>query len=334
MSRILVTGATGFLGGRVARRLCAHGHDVRMTARPTSSLVRVAGLPVEIVPGDVTDAEALRRAAEGVDVVVHAAAHLEFGPPDPSFMRAVNVGGTVNALEAAARADARAIVVSSVAAYGHTDGAVGDEEWWADEPAAVAYEQTKRDAHVAARRYAQDGGVTIVAPGGIYGYGDAGDFDSLVRAFAYLPLPVSYLPDVTQSFVHVDDCAEAICTLARDRGPSDEYVLCAETREIHGLVGLIVEAAGRKPPRFVLRGAQIRPWLSSADRLAVLFGLNPGQVREIGTVATRSMAFDGARARRELGWAPRPLAAGIREYVHHLLLERDARRAVGLGPAL
>lgn len=331
--RVLVTGATGFLGSRVARHLCAQGDEVRVLVRSTSDLRRLAGLPVEITTGDVTDVVSVTEALAGLDAVVHAAAYLEFGPRDPSFMREVNVGGTETVLGAAADAGAKAVHVSSIGALGPTGGVVGDESHWNPSRSVVAYEQTKRDAHLVARRLAEAGAlISIVIPGGIFGHGDQGDFDSLVRLFTYVPIPVGYLPGVVQSWVHVDDCADLIARVLDRDGEPREFVACADRDDIASVICLIVELAGRRPPSHFLSVDTVVRWLPLADQLAHLAGAGPGQVREIGTIAARDLAYSGDRARNELGWAPRSLREGMREYVHHLLIEREAFSSVGLGP--
>jgi nucleoside-diphosphate-sugar epimerase len=116
--RALVTGATGFLGSHLARRLCAGGAGVRVLVRTTSDRSRLDGLPIEVVEGDVVDAESVDRAVDGVDQVFHVAAFLEFGPRDPGMMELVNVGGTHNVLTAAAQRHVPVVHVSSVASFG------------------------------------------------------------------------------------------------------------------------------------------------------------------------------------------------------------------------
>src|SRR4051794_27262052 len=103
---VLVTGATGFLGSHVARQLAERGDEVRVLVRKTSVLDRLDGLPVEIHYGDVTDRESVFAAAKGVDGVIHCAATVELGAKDPTPMFDINVGGTLNVLEAAADNDA------------------------------------------------------------------------------------------------------------------------------------------------------------------------------------------------------------------------------------
>ena len=118
--RAVVTGATGFLGSRLARQLVDRGDDVCVLVRTTSDLRRLDGLDLETSPGDVTDRASVIRAMAGADVVFHCAALVELGPPDRTRLEEVNVGGTRDVLEAAAEQGALAVHVSSVSALGPT----------------------------------------------------------------------------------------------------------------------------------------------------------------------------------------------------------------------
>ena len=104
--KVLVTGATGFIGGNLARELCARGYEVRALVRPGSS-------GVERVEGDILDRDSLRRAAAGCRAVFHCAAAYTFWSPRPLEVRRANVEGTVNVLQCAAAAGAERIVYTS-----------------------------------------------------------------------------------------------------------------------------------------------------------------------------------------------------------------------------
>src|SRR5947199_329234 len=170
----LVTGASGFLGGRTAAALCGRGEAVRVLVRPTSDRRRIADLPVEYAEGDVTDRASVEKALDGVETVYHAAALYELGTGKPEYMEQVNVGGTANVLEAAHERGILAVHVSSVAALGPTGDTPAVEGHWRQDMPRSPYEATKKKAHVVARDMAAGGArVRIAMPGTIYGPDDS-----------------------------------------------------------------------------------------------------------------------------------------------------------------
>ena len=117
--KVLITGATGFLGSHLTRRMIAEGHDVRILCRPTSSYARLAGLNVEKVVGDITDASSLQAAVKNRDYVIHAAANVNYWRGEEHWQTRVNVEGTRNVARAAREAGVKRLLhVSSVAAIG------------------------------------------------------------------------------------------------------------------------------------------------------------------------------------------------------------------------
>ncbi|MCH8226453.1 MAG: NAD-dependent epimerase/dehydratase family protein, partial [Chloroflexi bacterium] len=106
----LVTGATGFIGGNLARELCRRGYQVRALVRPGSNTLTIQDTPVETVPGDILDRESLTRAMKGCQTVYHCAAAYTYWARDPSIIHRTNVEGTANVLEAARQADVDRVV--------------------------------------------------------------------------------------------------------------------------------------------------------------------------------------------------------------------------------
>src|SRR5262245_54868655 len=164
----LVTGGTGFVGAHVVRALLAGGRAVRCLARPGSRRDNLAGLPVEIVEGDLCDPASLGRALGGVATLYHVAADYRLWCRDPQDLYRANVGGTENVLAAAAAAGVERIVyTSSVAALGLTaDGSPANEETPVLRDAIVGhYKKSKYDAERVALSWAQRGlPVVIVNP--------------------------------------------------------------------------------------------------------------------------------------------------------------------------
>jgi len=323
--RVLVTGATGFLGSRLARRLAHRGDDVRVLVRSTSDLDRLRDARVDIVHGDVTDRRSVVEAVTGVDTVFHCAALVEFGASDRNRLEQVNVDGTRHVLESAAQASALTVHVSSVAALGATGPEPVDESFWSPRPPSVAYEATKRQAHLVARSMAAQGAaVRIGIPGGIYGYGDHSSMAKLIEVFARYPTPVGYMPELVQSLVNVDDCADGLALIADHAADGAEYLLCADAVPFRSWFEAIAAGSGRRRPVAYVPTGAVR-WASRPGaRIARWARAEPSKLTEMIEIATRHQAFSGQKARSELGWSPRSLGQGMAEMCG--AIRRDGRR--------
>ncbi|HKY51497.1 MAG TPA: NAD-dependent epimerase/dehydratase family protein [Candidatus Limnocylindria bacterium] len=305
--KVFVTGATGFVTGTVTLQLLARGDDVRALVRDPRRADTLARAGATLVPGHLADADALRRGMEGVDGVVHGAAIYEVGIPArrrPAMYEA-NVIGTERVLEAARTAKvARVAYVSTCGVFGNTHGRVVDETYTRSGPYTSYYEETKVRAHEIAERFARDGvPVSIAQPGGVYGPGDTSGLGGLMREFVRGRLPLVPFADAGLNFVHVDDVARGI-VLVLDRGEvGRSYVLGGENARVLDLFAALASVAGRGLPRLRLPYALLE--------LGAL--LRPG-LREVVS-STKGVTFwaSDARARSELGYASRAIAAGLRD---------------------
>ena len=312
---VLVTGATGFLGSRLAHGLVGRGERVRVLVRRTSDRRRIAALPVEIAEGDITDRRSVEAALDGVSAVYHSAALYEIGTPDPARMERVNVGGTAAVLETAAARGIPAVHVSSVVALGPTGREAADERHWSSGPPRSAYEATKRSAHQLARRLAAAGApLRIALPVTIYGPDDPSLVGRFHLAYARGLVPVGAFADLVMSLVHVDDCAEGlvrIATWGAEGGETTRGGLWVRSRNGRAAGP---PPAGRRPPLAFLPTSLLRRLGPVAALAAPIAGFDPALVRE-GLAMSDGVdwAFTSAKARRELGWAPRELGAGLEE---------------------
>jgi dihydroflavonol-4-reductase len=313
----LVTGATGFLGSAVARALRARGEHVRVLARPTSDLRRLDGLGCEVATGDVTDRPSVEAALDGCAHVVHCAALYEFGTPDPQRMERINVGGTRIVLDAAAERDVRAVHVSSSIAYGPTGPEAVDESYWNPTPPDTTYGATKRSAHLVARRLASKGrDVSIAAPVAIYGPDDPSILGIFHEVMARFPLPVSAAGSTRITFVHVDDCAEAIVRMAEGAPPGAEYLLGERVVTFCDWFSLAARAAGRRPPLVYVPGRIVQATRPLMRLLAPLAGVSRRLIDEgLPLAMGHHWAYEPSKAQRELAWTPRPLEVGVAETI-------------------
>ncbi len=315
----LLTGATGFVGSAVARSLLARGHTLRLLVRRGSDRANVAGLDAELAEGDLTDAASLRRAVEGCRYLFHVAADYRLWVPDPAAMMAANVAGTRTLLLAAQAAGVeRMVYCSSVAALGLTsDGTPADETTPVHEDRIIgAYKLSKYRAEQAVLALVRDHAlpVVIVNPSTPVGPRDIKPTPTgkMIRDAADGRMP-AYV-ECGLNIVHVDDVAEGHA-LALERGAiGQRYILGGQDFSLGEVFAMAARAAGRKPPRIKLPIGPLLPVALVCEALA-RFGIEPVVTRETLAMSRKKMFFSSARARAELGYAPRPAADAIGDAV-------------------
>lgn len=312
-----MTGATGFVGGAVARRLAADGHVVRALVRSPERAHDLARLGVEIHPGDITNKASLRAPMTGVDAVMHIAAWYKLGVPGGSAeARAVNVDGTRHVLETMTELGVpKGVYTSTIAIYSDTRGRVVDETTRRyDGPYLSRYEATKAEAHRVAESFIAAGlPLVVVLPGAVYGPGDTSALATLWRRLLARNLPP--LPARTaQCWGFIDDIA-AGHTLALEKGrPGRSYILAGPAHTLAEAVEMAAHLTGIQPPRRYLP-----PWvLKAAAHMTGPLGALVRLPSEFTPEALRTLAGvtylgSGMRARRELGWRARPLLDGLAE---------------------
>ncbi len=316
---VLVTGATGFVGSAVARALLARGERLRLLVRAGSDRRNVEGLGAELVVGDLTDTASLVRAVAGCGVVMHVAADYRLWVPDPERMLAANVAGTRALLLAARDAGVgRIVYCSSVAALGvFYDGTVADEETPITLGQVIgAYKQSKFLAEQAVLELVRDGvPAVIVNPSTPVGPRDIKPTPTgkMIADCASGRMP-AYV-ETGLNVVHVEDVA-AGHLLALDRGRVGErYILGGEDLTLGALFGVVAREAGRRPPRVKLPRQVLWPLAVGCEAWARLGGREPVVTRETLAMSRKKMFFSSEKARRELGYAPRPAAEAVRDAV-------------------
>lgn len=333
---VFLTGATGFIGSRLVRRLAERGAALRALVRPTSDTSLLEHCGAELVRGDITDAALLEDALRGTDLAYHAAGLYALGVVDEDAMEDTNVRGTAAFLSAVERAGTpRSVYVSTTLALGPVQEGVGDES--SEHPGGFrsAYERTKTDAHRLARR-AQERGLPliIVCPANVYGPGDRGPNGAVVADLLAGRVPGLVRPPSWWSYVHVDDVVEGLL-LAADAGRSGEvYVLGGEHLSLDEFLERVCALAGRRPPRLRFPVPLVRSVSRVLDGAARLTGLRfPISRERVEMAAGWRFLHSHAKATRELGWCPRPLADGLPETVAWFLeQQRNGRGAGSTGP--
>jgi dihydroflavonol-4-reductase len=313
----LVTGATGFVGAAVARALAQRGHNLRFLVRPGSDRRNLAGLPGELVEGNLAKPASLPKAVKNCRFVFHVAADYRLWVPNPKLMRATNIDGTLALLVAAHDAGVeRCVYTSSVAALGlNKNGAPADETTFVDEALLIgAYKRSKYDAEQAVRRLALAGhNVVIVNPSTPVGPGDIKPTPTgrmvLDAANGRMPAYVN----TGLNIVHVDDVAEGH-VLALERGRAGEsYILGGENLMLKEFLRLIATQARRRAPTLRLPITPLMPIAALMEKLAARTGRPPLMTREMLQMARKKMFFSSAKAIRQLGYAPRPARDAVED---------------------
>jgi dihydroflavonol-4-reductase len=253
----LVTGATGFVGGNLARALRARGEDVRALVRPNANDLAIRNTGVAQVTGDLLDSDSVRRAAEGCETVYHCAAIYSFWSRRPREMYRSNVVGTVNLLDAARRAGARRVVfTSSVATIGISGNGSRDPEHLGTEempprPALLIgyYKQSKyATEQIALAANDDEMEVVVVNP-----CAPVGEWDVKPTPTGQIPLffargrAPGYI--VTgMNLIDVEDVAEGHI-LAMERGtPGERYILGCRNLTLKEIFDMLSEITGRRAP--------------------------------------------------------------------------------------
>jgi dihydroflavonol-4-reductase len=320
-ARVFLTGATGFIGGRLAAALHGRGYRLRCLVRSPERARALAGMGAELIEGDVTSAAALARGLEGAGLAFHLAARYEIGIVDARALQQVNVEGTRAFLDAVRNAAAPlAIHVSSTAALGPVPAGEGDEHSAYDGPYPSVYHRTKTEAHRLALAAQRDGlPLTIVCPANVYGPGDEGPGGRFVLDILRHRLPgLSTRPSVF-SYVHVDDVVDGLIAAAERGTPGSTYVLSGEAETVNGFARRVADLAGTwvSPLRFP--PALVRATGALMDAVSRLAGWGMPISRELAETGGSGdrWVHSHARATADLGYAPRTLAEGLPETVLH-----------------
>ena len=306
--KVLVTGATGFTGGHLARHLLRQGYAVAALVRPASlakaEWLKAAG--VELHPGDLADAGAVHRACGGCEVVFHiAATYREAGQSDAAYIR-VNVDGTRHVLEGARAAGARRVVhCSTGGVHGHIEHPPANE----DAPLAPGdvYQRTKLQAEQLAARFGRERGLDVVVarPIGIYGPGDM-RFLKMFRGIARGRFPMLGRGDVFYHLTYIDDLVRGLELCGTVPAAAGRTYILAGPRytTLKDLIGLVAKEMGTGPPRVHLPVWPV--WLAGAlcEAVCVPLKIEPPLYRRRVDFYRKSRAFDTTRARQELGYNP------------------------------
>ena len=318
--KALVTGATGFVGSAVARRLLAAGVETRVLVRPESSHRNIKGLAVEVVTGDLHDDASLRRAVRGCDALFHVAADYRLWVPEPATLYRTNVEGTRRLLRAAAEAGVKCIVyTSSVATLGiHKDRTPADESTPVSLGDMVGhYKRSKFLAEEAVQQLAANEGapVVIVNPSAPIGPRDIRPTPTGRIIVDMLAGRMPAYVDTGLNVVHVEDVAEGHWLAFQKGGIGQRYVLGGENLSLRDILHLIAAISNRPAPRIKLPHGVVLPIAWLAETMAHITGREPFATVDGVRMARKHMYFSSAKARQDLGYASRPARTAIEDAI-------------------
>lgn len=316
--RYFLTGATGFIGGVLARQLLAAGHEVRCLVRNPAAAGALSRLGASLHAGDITDPASLREPMTGVDGVFHVAAWYKVGARDVSPAVPTNLDGTRNVLTAMRELGIpKGVYTSTLAVNSDTRGVLADESYRFTGTHLTEYDRTKAAAHALAVQMMAAGlPLVIVMPGLVYGPGDTSSVHEMLVQYLRHLLPL--VPrDTAFSWAHVADVAAAH-VLAMERGRTGEqYIVCGSTHTFVEAFQVIAAQCGRRAP-LAAPGYLFRPLIGPVRALERVLPVPSTYSAEAMRISAGvSYIGDNAKARRELGYEPRALSVGLAETIEH-----------------
>jgi len=314
--KYFITGATGFVGGVLAKQLRATGHEVNASVRSPEKARELQSLGVKLFPGDVTEKDSMREAMSGADGVFHVAGWYKIGTRDKSGGESVNIQGTRNVQELMQELKIpKGVYTSTCAVNSDTKGKLVDETYHFTGKHISEYDRTKAVAHDIAREFIGKGlPLVIVMPGLVYGPGDTSSLRTSIIDFLRGRLPM--LPSrTTLCWAHVDDIARGHI-LAMEKGKAGEsYIIAGEPYKLADAFKLASEITGRRAPMTVpyqmmkVMSLMVKP----------LDGFVPESYTSEGLRVVAGVTYigDNSNAKRDLGYQPRPLREGWEETLRH-----------------
>jgi len=327
--KYFITGATGFVGGRVAEILREKNHEVIEVVRDPKKAEELKHYGVTIIKGDVTDKESMREAMRGCDGVFHIAGWYKVGVRDKSPGQKINVEGTRNVLGLMKELKIpKGVYTSTLAVNSDTHGILADESYHFSGKHLSEYDRTKAEAHDIAKEFINNGlPLVIVMPGLIYGPDDTSMSGDSMRQYLQKKLPM--LPKKSAyCWAHVDDVAMAHWLAMEKAKPGETYIICGPPHTLTEAYTIAEKITGIRKPLFI-PPALLKfsaAFASVIERFIPLPELYSSETLRITAGVT--YLGNNSKAKRDLGYQPRSLEEGLQEtlpYELNLLKEKKKK---------
>lgn len=314
-TKALVTGATGFTGGALARTMQQRGYAVRALVRDPQSpaAAKLAQQGIELVPGDIRNPDDLKRAAEGVELIQHIAAVFRTAGHPDSYYHDVNVAGVENVIAAAKHhGTPRTVHCSTVGVHGHVSQIPSDET--SPYNPGDIYQDTKLAGEQRMQDAIADGfpGV-IFRPAGMYGPGDL-RFLKVFKGLQKGRFPMFGSGEVTYQFTYIDDLVDGIILCgAHPDAAGGLFILCGDGWvSLNHFVKLVAAAVGGKPPKVHWPLGPLLLAAKTCETLCKPLGIDPPLHTRRCEFYIKARAFSNAKAKRTLGFQPKfSMAQGV-----------------------
>ena len=318
---VLVTGASGFVGGEIAFELQRAGYRVTALVRPGSDRSHLTGWGIDMVEGNITNPDAVAKAMDGQTFACHAAALVPgTGARDDDF-EIVNVDGTRTVCEAAERAGiSRLVHVSTAHVFGIQPGTRVDEESTPASAPHAGYDTSKAKAEAIVLEYVTRSlDAVVVNPAVVLGPRSK-QSGRLISLFLRGMLPVIPLPDRVLSMVYSVDVAHGVRLALECGNRGERYLLASPEITVREFIQQLANASGRRAPRLSAPGWLVAAGLSAAWSVSPITRWRPpvtvAGVRHGGTI------YDGRKAVRELGMSYTPIDVSLSSTVTWLESQR------------
>ncbi|HWC55238.1 MAG TPA: SDR family oxidoreductase [Chitinophagaceae bacterium] len=322
--KILVTGASGYIGNKLTHVLAERGHHVHALVRSSASGHLFHHHNIRVFVGDILDPDSLAISMKDCRQVYHAAAFAKLWDKDRELFYKINVGGTENVLQAAKKEGVNKLVyTSSCGVWGPDEDHIYNE----NDPRIGSfdsdYDLSKHLAEKLVREYCYKGLFTVIVnPPRVFGPGLERYSNAINRFITQIlnknPVPLPWNLDTKANYAFIDDVIRGHI-LAMEKGLGGErYILGGENISYKKLVDTIVAYSGRKPVFIRIPSAMIQTWAWMEMAMAKLSRYEPTFTPKLAQRIQLSKMFDCSKAIRQLGYTITPFEEGIQTTIDHL----------------